>query len=123
MFFLNQGKDSTFILTAYDSPINLNSRERFEVIVDQRGVLPPLEITAGVIAETTSLGVLPQPIEIYRKLKNRETQFRGDMNAATGNQEGDIATGALWMYTWGNLADVTAPWHLEGNCRLRYIDV
>jgi len=82
------------------SQLNLNNRDRFQVIKDKQWVLGPYWTQSTA---TTSFAVADRvtyPVKIFKKL-NLETVF----NAANGGTIADINTGALFMVTIGHRAD------------------
>lgn len=104
------------------SDINLNNRDRFTIIRDQRLTFQnvfsnnaPTPFVEGVSA--------PDPLnpiynlDFYCKLKGLVTQFKADSAAAT---IADIATGALYLVVVG--AFPTPAWQFNFAGRLRYYD-
>lgn len=100
------------------SGINLNNRDRFEIIVDRRFFLPGTTAT-GVSAQVAAT-CDPMHFEIYSKLKNREVHFKADSSPGV---IGDIATGSLVLITIGDKASGSDPWGMDLNIRLRYSDL
>jgi len=100
---------------------NLNNRDRFRVLCDYKIVIPSVTSTAGVI---TNLGpvdpVAPAfDIERFIKLKGLITQYKADSAPAV---IGDIATGGLFLVTYGGNTAGTEGWQATGTLRLRYND-
>jgi len=103
------------------SGINLNNRDRFIILRDLR-IVPPTETdTAGVI---TNLGAIDPittltNIDLYVKLKGLLTQYKADSSPAV---IGDIATGGLFLVTFGLIAAGSEGWGFELESRLRFND-
>jgi len=104
-------------VAAPTSGINLNNRDRFEVILDKRFWLPGsnnLGTVTGLNGGTTA-----EPVLEYRNLRGRETVFRSDGSPGSIT---DIASGSLLMCTFGDLDGTTAPWNFTFSCRLKFKD-
>lgn len=108
--------------TASDS-LNMNNRDRFVVLRDERIVLPAVG-ALGVTPINSSLGTDPtlstskREINFFIKCKDLETHFK-----ASAGTIGDIATGSIFVFSisgqsHGNLAYIAAV-----STRLRYHDV
>lgn len=117
-----QGTDQTGanVTSAY-SGINLNYRDRFLILKDEKFYLPSLTDTAGVI---TNLGLHDNTqqfpmFKCHLKLKNLETMFRADTSPAV---IGDIATGGLYLVVMGSLTSASTGWSFFWESRLRYGD-
>lgn len=106
--------------------LNLNNRDRFLVIYDERIQLPGLTNTAGVLTNIypnsfggrNGMSSGYGNIHIYRKLRGLVTHYKADTATPV---VGDIATGGLFIITLGALATgnfQVSPW----KSRLRYID-
>lgn len=99
--------------------LNMNNSERFLVIQDTRlnipnGYVQSLnEGTASIIDYNGTM----QNMDRFSKLKGLQTHFKGTAGSIT-----DVASGALWLVTFGNIAPGTAPYNLIWNARLRYHD-
>lgn len=104
------------------SGVNLNNRDRFVILRDERIVTPSATVTAGVI---TNLGVV-DPVhrltnfDWYIKMKGLLTQYKADSAPAV---IGDIATGSLLLVTFGATAAGSEGWAVALESRLRYLDV
>lgn len=103
------------------SGINMNYRDRFQILRDYQCYLPSFTDTAGVV---TNPGYIDNTInfpnfKIHIKLKNLLTQYRADSSPAV---IGDIATGGLFMIVFGSLATGTTGWSLFWESRLRFGD-
>lgn len=120
--FLDQASVATdSSITSPLSGINLNNRERFEVIWDKQLVLPPNNTSTG----TASLAGFTATADCmhfdwFINLRNRETHYKADSAPAV---IGDIATGSLIMCTQGNIVNGNEPWSLQAAIRLRYSDL
>lgn len=106
--------------TSY-SGINMNYRDRFEIIIDKKLYLPALTDTAGAITNPghqDQMNMFPN-CNFYVKLKNRTTVYRADSSPAV---IGDIATGGLYLVVFGSLAAANSGWTLFWESRVRYGD-
>jgi len=105
-------------LTGITSGINLNNRDRFEIIADCEYVWPGQTntVTTGIVTATSD----PMHVEIYRKLKGRETHYKAD--SAPG-VIGDIASGCLFLLTFGNVTAGAEAWYLNASIRVRFSDL
>jgi len=114
---INSGGAADVRIWNPSSGINLNNRDRFEVILDKRFWLPG----SNAAGNATGLngGTTAEPVIEYRNLRGRETVFRSD--TAPGAIT-DIASGSLIMMTFGDLDGVTAPWTFTFSCRLKFKD-
>lgn len=107
--------------TSY-SGINLNNRDRFVILRDERIVTPAVTYTAGV---ETNVGII-DPVhrltnfDWYIKLKGMLTQYKADSAPAV---IGDIATGSLLLITFGDQASGSEGFSIALESRLRYLDV
>lgn len=106
-------------VTLVTSGINLNNRDRFEVLVDDCRYLP------GGNTSTDAANVVTATVDqchwdIFRKLKGRETHFKADSAPAV---IGDLSTGSLILLTMGSIASGAEPYGLYGSVRLRYTDL
>lgn len=108
-------------LTTYTSGINLNNRERFEVIWDKQWVIPPSNTSTGA-AGNSGLTATADCLQFdwFVKLRNREVHYKADSSPAV---IGDIATGSLVMVTQSNIAAASEPYGLSTSIRLRYSDL
>lgn len=110
------------------SGVNLNNRDRFLVIYDDRTQLPQVTNTMGVLTNVfpnsfggrngTSSGF--GNVHIFRKLKGLVCHFKAD---SVPGVIGDVATGGLFLITIGSLAAAAqnfalTPWKI----RVRYND-
>lgn len=94
--------------------INLDNRDRFEIIRDENIVIAPYNTTA-----TQSVAGTPTivPIDRYIKLGNRETVY----NAGTAGTVGDIQSGALYVFFIASQPNATGVLFV-GSFRTRFID-
>lgn len=106
--------------TSY-SGINLNNRDRFVILRDERLATPSITVTAGV---QTNIG-LTDPIhkltnfDWFVKLKGLLTQYKADSAPAV---IGDIASGGLYLVTFGGNAAGSEAYEATLEARLRYLD-
>jgi len=103
------------------SNANLNNRDRFKILRDQRITLAA--VAAGPPLQPTNMFDQVSPntnIEWFVKLGGMETQFRADSAPAV---IGDIATGALLLVTLGDFALGVEGYEMRVESRLRYWDV
>jgi len=119
--FLDQSSvaaDSSVSLVT--SGLNLNNRDRFEIIMDKQHVLGP--ITAGGANENAGFtdGDAFGCVDWFYKLKNRETHYKADSSPAV---IGDISTGCLFMVTFANYAAGGECYAFNASIRLRYSDL
>jgi len=103
------------------SGVNLNNRDRFTILRDLRIVPPNITITAG---SPSLIGVVDpvEPmtnIDFFIRLKGLTTQYKADSAPAV---IGDIATGGLFLITFGFLASGSEGWSTTLESRLRYND-
>lgn len=108
--------------TTSTSSANLNNRDRFRILCDYRIVTPSQTVTAGQV--TTPGWIDPvtvfTDVERYMKLKGLHTVFKADSSPAV---IGDIATGALYLVTYGGNASGAEGFNLYASLRLRYQDL
>lgn len=119
---LQTTNQSTTNTTTSFSGININNRDRFTILRDNRYELPTVTDTAGVL---TNKGLEDQAhsnymIDQYIKLGNLCTQYKADSNPAV---IGDIATGALFLVIFGSAASGSEGFTFEAELRLRYYDL
>lgn len=111
------------------SNINLNNRDRFMIVRDYRVMLPAITNTVtgvpsayfpSVYHSTNKDGFEGAHVKDYVKLKGLVTQYKADSTPAV---IGDIATGALYLVTFGMLAAGSEGYAIhQWNTRLRYYD-
>jgi len=104
-------------------PIDLDQRERFEVIIDKIFVINNALTTTGILSTDTAAYNAPGSgngmfVDEFRKLKRREVQYKSDTVTAAVT---DIQTGALHAFICSD--DATAKILFEGVVRLRYYDM
>jgi len=100
------------------SGINLNNRDRFEMLIDRRWVLPDCPPTQVAGRYTCTADMLH--FEIFKKLKDREVHYKQDSSPGV---IGDIATGSLVIITLGDLNAGSEGWNGYLSIRLRYSDL
>lgn len=113
----NSATDSN--VTSPQSGLNLNNRERFEIIRNLRWTLPAPGGVGGALAGPVSATADHMHFEEYAKLGNREVHYKAD--SAPG-VIGDLATGCLFICTLGNLVSGSEPYTAVMSIRLRYTD-
>jgi len=97
--------------------INLNNRDRFEVIFDKRFILPPINLgEPGIVTCTPDLAAF----SYFANLKNREVHFKADSSTGV---IGDISTGGLYIVTVADATNGNQSWGLWLKGRLRYSDL
>jgi len=102
--------------TAY-SEINLDNRDRFQIVRDWTWYAPPATYTAGVLTNGPSFpGNEGQDYDVnmFVKLKGLGTQYK----ASTG-LIGDITTGALVLVM---MSSIDNTWQFQGSIRTRFDD-
>lgn len=116
---LDYGNDGTTFTTAY-SKMNLNNVERFAILRDQRiQIATNAGVSSNVAGAITNYGQQGN-INWYVPLKDLETHYKSTTNPAA---IGDIATGALYLVTFGSIAVATSGFQFTYNARLRFIDL
>lgn len=96
--------------------LNLNNRERFRVISDQR-----LQLCPGPSSSANGSFAPPSTLcQVYRRLNNLDMQYTADSNPAT---YADVQAGMLWLMLQsdGN-ALATYSEQIAGSVRIRYTD-
>lgn len=121
---LDYGNDGTTFTSSF-SKMNLNNVERFAILRDSRLAMPSNYEGAaaaldGGLASIMPYGESQNKINWFVKLKDLETHYKSTTNPAA---IGDIATGALYLVTLGNVAAASAGFLLVYNARLRFTDV
>nr|WAE42718.1 MAG: capsid protein [Cressdnaviricota sp.] len=103
--------------TNVQSGMNLNNRDRFQVIWDNRVALPPNDASGSSVQNM-------QPsefsLDVFKKLKNLVTQYKADSSPAV---VGDIATGSLLFVTLGGTTAGSEAYKVVVAMRLRYVDL
>lgn len=106
--------------TSY-SNANLNNRDRFQILRDWWTMLPPLTLTVGQVS-TPGFTDPVRPtfvVDFYVKLKGLIAQFKADSSPAV---IGDIATGGLFLVTYGNVVFNSEGYTSYLETRLRFTD-
>lgn len=116
----NVNGSGTATSTAY-AGINLNNRDRFDIIMDKKIILPTQTITAGVLTNPGWVDPVAETFNIkaFRKLGNRITQYKADTNPPV---IGDIASGALYLMTVGSQPTGSEGFQLGFSTRVRFSD-
>lgn len=102
------------------SNVNLNNRDRFVILRDLRLFLPLVSVTGS----PTFFGA-PDPVEptynidLFVRLKGLVTQYKADSSPAV---IGDIATGGLFLVTFGSKAVGSDSYRAHFSTRLRFND-
>lgn len=101
------------------SNLNLNNRDRFTILRDLRLYLPGMSAAAGFSTyQTQSDPVEPTfNIDLFVKLRGLVTQYKADSSPSV---IGDIATGGLFLLTFGS--KVTGQYVAQLTTRLRFND-
>jgi len=100
------------------SEINLDNRDRFQILRDYQVHIPSCTVAAGVLTNGPSYSDQKMQVDIYLKLKSLTTHFNSTSNPAT---IANIATGALYAMFISDTQDATVGFN--GQFRLRYSDV
>jgi len=108
--------------TSSFSGVNLNNRDRFKIIRDMRIFLPSVTDTTGVLTNFAPVDPVTPTfnIDMFAKLGGLVTQFKADSSPAV---IGDIATGGLYLITFGANASGAEGYQASLEVRLRYNDV
>jgi len=104
------------------APMDLNFRERYEIIMDKTYQCNAVTTDASALSTDahTQVGVNSElKVDEFRKLKRREVQYKADSTNVSGV---DIQTGALWLFCVSNF-NAASQFTLVANARLRYYDV
>jgi len=105
---------------------NLNGRDRYMILMDERFILPSVTIPASATLAPIVQGqqdptLTYQHFKRYIKLKSLVTQYSADTDDI-----GAIQSGALWVYYARDGADAASialePWRLTASIRLRFSD-
>lgn len=99
------------------SHLNMNNRERFQIIRDKRFSLPAVTNTAGVLTNMTLQDPIKQSFQIDEFCDMKGLEITYNANATAGIA--DITAGAVYIVTFGNTG---VTWSLQGENRLRYYD-
>ncbi len=101
------------------SDINLNNRDRFQVLRDLRICLPSFTLTAGQVTNPGFVDPVSQTFNIkeFKKIKSEITQYKTDSSPADIS---DIATGGLFLVTLGFQAAGSEGFDADLEFRLRY---
>lgn len=118
---LDYGNDGTTFTTSL-SKMNMNNVERFAILRDKRVCLVSNEQTA-ITGQYATLGTDSQnDVNWFVPLKDLETHYKSTTNPAA---IGDVATGALYLVTFGSVAAAgnASGYVLNYNARLRFVDI
>lgn len=120
--------DNTTETTA-SSPINMNNRDRFYVLMDMQVLLPAIGVNGATAASTETIGIDingnsgdanqgQYNINRFIKLKGLEAQYKGN----NGNA-GDVAAGGIFVLAISSGdANASSSWKMAYSARLRYND-
>lgn len=103
--------------------LNMNQKDRFEVIADHLVVLPIYSRLVAPDADANYghvIGNTGLTIELFRKLKNRETIFKSA--AQPRGSITDIASGSLLLLHCSNRNFAGSGWEMNATIRLRFYD-
>lgn len=100
--------------TVFDM-VNLDNRDRFEIIRDLYYTLGGIDTTA---TQTWAASPLLTNVNLYIKLGNRETVY----NAGTAGSVGDIQSGALYFFLIADQANAAGA-SANLSCRTRFVDM
>lgn len=113
-------QDGTSVLNVYSS-VNINYRDRFEILLDEFITLPPVSSpTPGQFVIVGGLAV-PYTYEKYLKLKDRPQMYRGTASPIT---IGSVVSGAIYLLPISDLpqASLLNPYDMGGEARVRFTD-
>lgn len=101
------------------SHLNLNNRERFQIIADKQYSFDPYHFSNTATQSYASTTNQTRVIKLFKTLKDTSVVF----NATNGGTVADITSGALYMMTIGN---IVAGTNNDGNfnvtTRVRFTD-
>ncbi|HUD45139.1 MAG TPA: capsid/nuclear shuttle family protein [Patescibacteria group bacterium] len=105
--------------TNSQSGLNMNNAERFTVLMDRRIKIPYNTTDVGGIQYEylSNYANDNSGEDRYIKLNNMETHYK-----ATAGTIGDIATGGLYIVTFGSVVAGSAGYAFNWNARLRFHD-
>lgn len=117
------------VITSYNSAgafsslvkdhLNPNNFDRFKVLMDNRLHIP-LDST-GVLAKNDAaiFDYTKNEVNINRfiKLRGLSTKYKASAGAI-----GDIISGSLLLFAFGNIPNATAAYNFNGTARLRFVD-
>lgn len=96
--------------TAWDSPMNLNNRERFKILLEFKITVGATTYTTGAL---TAGSPVPRVKEVYRKL-NLTTTYSG-----VGASTSSIATGGIFLLAIANVNNTVT---MDAYHRIRFTD-
>jgi len=120
---LQDSDQATANTTNSVSAPNVNNVDRFHVLRDYR-ITPPV-VSAFTSAGSYTIQNDIDPLcpafkfDCYMKLKGLSTQYKADSSPSV---IGDIATGTLYLVTYGLIASGSEAFQLVANVRLRFED-
>jgi hypothetical protein len=116
-----ESNNNTDILPTQLMNIDVNSLERYVVLMDKTLELPPVGlIESDMLMTGPSWNGEDTPfiIDEYIKLRNLTTVY----NQLSDTTIEQIVTGGLYLISIGNIVNATAPYAWQGTCRLRFHD-
>lgn len=99
------------------SGLRMANRGRFEVIIDERFVFPPITVTTLAISGAVNLTGEEAQVSRFARLKDRVTEYNG---TATPPTIAEITTGSLYLLVLGETA-TTADFNFVWNSRLKFL--
>lgn len=99
--------------------LNPNNFDRFKILMDNR-VHIPLDTTGAVSKNDSAItDYTKNEVNINRfiKLRGLSTKYKASAAAI-----GDITSGSLLLFAFGNIANATAAYSFNGTARLRFVD-
>lgn len=114
--------------TTSQSGLNMDNRDRFQVLRDRKVLLPPLGIN-GVAPTTSAGGVYTINSDLkdgtfnyseFIRLNGLETQYKA--SSTSSNNIGDVATGSYLILVMQELTGTTGAWMLSFQTRYKFLD-
>lgn len=113
----NNLTSGTSLATAH---LNMNNRERFVVLMDERKVLPPIASSAPYFTSPVVTTEDTFKIKRFIPLKMLETHYKADSSPSV---IGDVATGALIFIALSDKAAANCGYEWQGSFRLKFDDM
>lgn len=114
-------QDGTLLSGNFDSQVNVNNTERFDIIYDSFLSLPPV-ITGGVGQVTGPTTQNTFVIDKCIDLPQLETLYLGNTLVSSALQITQVTTGALYILVWGDVDIGQNPWIVQGTTRVEFRD-
>lgn len=99
------------------SHLNMNNRDRFQILLDKQFNIDPYDLNTTAGATYASTGGQTKQFKYYKKI-NKEVIF----NATGGGTIADITTGAIYFCTIGSNASGASDSTVIWTSRIRYKD-